>query len=1078
MESMLCPVLIGRNAEVGTLTDALAAAGEGRGAVVFVTGDAGVGKSRLATEAASLARSHGLCVLHGRAVESSVPVPFRPISEALMGIARAGAVPDSPGIADYRAALGALVPEWSRPGDAESEISPVIFGEALLRLLSAPGGQGCLLALEDLQWADPETLAIVEYLADNVASSHVLVLVTLRDTGQSACLDLLHSLAARRVADRIEVPRLGRRAVAEMAAACLDSLDVPRGVGRLLADCDGLPFAVEEILAAAVSSGELVHGQFGWQVNDGVVTGVPASIVGSVRHRLAALGPRAVNVIVSAAVLGRQFDWRLLSDVAQVSETEVLQALHRAHNVQLIEPITADGDTFRFRHSLTRDAIVSDLLSPERAARSERAATAIERAHPGLPGNWCELVAELRAEAGQPLEAARLLLTAGCRATSQGALTSAIDGLHDAQKLLANAADHDTMLDIEIDEALAEALALSGDYEQLTLLADDLIARLAAAGADPRRQALIRIMAASTRPEDNQAAAAAHLDEARAIANQLHDAELASRVDAVAARYALVSGDLNRAEELASRSLAAAESAGLTGWAVEVALQSLDVIGRRERTRDFGMARAAFERAHQIAREQALGVWRIRMLHELATLDLLADRSTGRLREVRELAQQAGIISIATVIDLQLANVWSLGDDLDLTLAAARQCERGATQVSAHRIEAMALCLQALVFAIRSDGQAAEQATGRAELIMPSDPEVMLHSRGQIAVVASLFRDDVSRAVQDSSEAMSRYGPRTLYGPQRGRGFYSAAQAPLVARGRSWALAALLQAACDGDAAGAIERAEAAGACVGWNRGCLAYAEAVLAGQAGDCDRATALAAEGSACFAPFAPWWNHLAQRLVATAALRDGWGQPVGWMRDAAAGFEASGHDRLAAACRGILRKAGERVPRSGRGVAQVPPQMRRLGVTSREMDVFLLVAQGFSNSEIAERLFISPKTVETHVASLVAKTGQSGRRELVAHAARFAQSLLFAGHRAVSRDPCRSACLTQARSRPRSGWARCADRPDQGSLLVGSTLTGYTWATGSPGQSCRLDRPYRHSGSLESLVPGLRRTRDGQR
>jgi DNA-binding CsgD family transcriptional regulator len=905
-----------------------------------------------------------------------------------MGAARAGAVPELPEIADYRAALGALVPEWSRPGDSDSELSPVIFGEALLRILSVPGGPGSLLILEDLQWADPETLAIVEYLADNVAGSHVLCLETLRDTEPSACLDLLHSVGARRVAARIEVPRLRRRAVAEMAAACLNSPEVPRAVGRLLADCDGLPFAVEEILAAAVSSGELVHGQAGWEVNEGVVTGVPASIVGSVRNRLAALGPRAGEVIVSAAVLGRQFDWRLLPDVAQVTEAEVLDALHRAHNVQLIEPVNGNG-TFRFRHSLTRDAIVSDLLSPEWASRSERAAAAIERNHPGLPGTWCELVAELRAAAGQPLQAARLLLTAGCRAISQGALTSAIDGLHDAQKLLANAAVSDTMLAIEIDESLAEAFALSGDIEQLRLLAPDLIARLAAAGADPRRQALIRIMAASTRPEDNQAAAAMHLDEARAIATQLHDAELASRVDAVAARHALVTGDLDLAQELAVQSLGAAEEAGLTGWAAEVALQSLDVIGRRERSRDFAAARRAFERAYQIAAEQALGVWRIRMLHELATVDMLADGATDRLREVRELAQQAGIISIATTIDLQLANLRSLGPDLDVVLALARQCERGATQVSAHRIEAMALCLQALVFAIRCDTHAAEQAAERAEAIMPGDPEVMLHSRAQIMVVASLFRDDVSRAARDSIAAMSEYGPQTLHGPQRGRGFYSAVQAPLVARGRSWALSALLQAACDGDAKGAIEQAEAAGATIGWNRGCLAYAEAALAGRAGDADRATALAVEGSACFAPFAPWWNHLAQRLVAPAALRDGWGQPVGWMREAAAGFEATGHARLAAACRGILRKAGERVPRSGRGVAQVPPQMRRLGVTSREMDVFLLVAQGFSNSEIAERLFISAKTVETHVASLVAKTGQSGRRELVAHAARFAQS-----------------------------------------------------------------------------------------
>jgi len=162
----------------------------------------------------------------------------------------------------------------------------------------------------------------------------------------------------------------------------------------------------------------------------------------------------------------------------------------------------------------------------------------------------------------------------------------------------------------------------------------------------------------------------------------------------------------------------------------------------------------------------------------------------------------------------------------------------------------------------------------------------------------------------------------------------------------------------------------------------------VMEGREGHTQRATALADEGSAWFAPFAPWWNRLARRLVATAALRDGWGEPVAWLQEAAAGFESTGHHRLATACRGILRKAGERVPRSGRGQAQVPVQMRRLGVTSREMDVYLLVAQGYSNAEIASRLFISPKTVETHVANLVAKTGQGGRRELVAHAARFAQ------------------------------------------------------------------------------------------
>jgi DNA-binding CsgD family transcriptional regulator len=980
---MLCQVLIDRSAELGALSGALAAATEGRGEMVFVTGDAGVGKSRLVREAVSLASGRGLRVLGGRATESAVPVPYRPVTEALMGAARAGIVPEAPGIADYRAALGALVPEWSRPGDGNAEVSPVIFGEALLRMLALPGDRGGLLTLEDLHWADPETLAIVEYLADNVATAHVLCLVTLRDTEPSACLDLMRSVCARRAATRIEVPRLPRRAVAEMAAACLHTPELPPAVSQLLADCDGLPFAVEEILAAAVSSGELVRSETGWEVDDGVVTGVPASIVGSVRNRLAALGPSARNVVVYAAVLGRQFDWTLLPGVAGISAADALDALDEAHKVQLIEPV--NGGTFRFRHSLTRDAIVSDLLPPERASRSRRAAAAIEEAHPDLPGSWCELVAELRAAAGQPVEAAGFLLAAGTRATAQGALTSAITCLQDAQKLVAGTAAADGALDIKIAEALVEALALSGDVDELGLLADDLIGRLDATGAEPRRQALIRIRVASTRPEDNQVAAAQELARASATAAKLRDVELASRVDSVAARYALATGELDRARELAARSLAAAQDAGPVGWAAEVAIESLEVIGRRERARNLNAARAAFERGYRIADERGLGVWRIRMLHELATIDMLTSLETTRLHDVREAALEAGLLSTATMIDLQVANLLSLGSDLDASLAAARLCERAAAQTSARRVEAMADCLEALVFAIRTDVPATEQAIARAEAILPGAPEVLVQSRGQVAVLSALFRDDIARAARESAAAMA-YGDRAASEPKRWQGFYSPMQAPLVARGRSWGIAALLQAVTGGDGRGAIERARAAGADGPWNRGCLAYAEAVLEGRAGHRKRAAALADEGSAEFAPFAPWWNHLAQRLVAPGALQDGWGQPIAWMRDAAAGFEISGHDRLATACRGILRKAGERVPRSGRGTAQVPPQMRRLGVTSREMDVFLLVARGFSNAEIATRLFISPKTVETHVANLVAKTGQSGRRELVAHAARF--------------------------------------------------------------------------------------------
>jgi DNA-binding CsgD family transcriptional regulator len=979
---MLCPVLIDRDGEMQTLTSVLDAAGQGRGGAVFLTGDPGVGKSRLVREVTAAATRRGFFVLTGRATQSSVPVPFRPISEALMGAARAGVIPDAPAIADYRAALGTLVPEWSLPTDGDAEVSPLIIGEALLRMLSLPDWPGSLLVIEDLHWADPETVAIVEYLADNIGSASIACLCTTRNTAPSPAHELLRSVAARRAATTVEVPRLDAHALTEMTAACLGVTAVPPTVSALLADCDGLPFAVEEILAAARSAGQLVPDPDGWHVDDDVVTGVPSSIVGSVRDRIAGLGPRARNVLVSAAILGRQFDWALLPRVAEVDEPEVLDALHEAHDLQLIEPACGSADAFRFRHSLTRDAIVSDLLPPELASRSARAAAAVEAAHEGLPGAWCELVAELRAVAGQPIEAARLLLTAGRRDLLQGALTSAISILESARRLVAQCPPGISPLTVDIDDALVEAVALSGDYAHLECLVADVLGRLG--GTDPRREALIRIRAASTRPQDNPDAAAAHLVSASAIAEQLAETELTSRVDAVGARYALVAGELDRAEKLARQALAAAEDAGLAGWAGDVGLESLSVLGRRERIRDPRAARALFERAYEIADERGLGVWRIRSLHDLATIEMLVSGQTAELIEVRTAALQGGLFTIATLIDLQLANLWSLSPELDKALVTARRCETGARRIRSRRIEAMAISLQALVYGIQGDGRAAEQAAHRAEAAIPGDPEVMLTSASQVKVLAALFRDDVQRAARHSASA-DEFAAQMLSAPRRARGFYSPAQVPLVARGRSWGLRALLAASTGGDTENAIAQAELVGAAVSWNRGCLAYAQAVLAGHNGQRDRATSLAADGAAAFAPFAPWWNNLARRLVAQSALDDGWGEPVAWMHEAAAGFTATGHVQLATACRGILRRAGVPVPRSGRGNAQVPPQLRRLGVTSREMDVYLLVARGCSNSEIADRLFISPKTVETHVAKLVAKTGQAGRRELVAHAAR---------------------------------------------------------------------------------------------
>lgn len=130
--------------------------------------------------------------------------------------------------------------------------------------------------------------------------------------------------------------------------------------------------------------------------------------------------------------------------------------------------------------------------------------------------------------------------------------------------------------------------------------------------------------------------------------------------------------------------------------------------------------------------------------------------------------------------------------------------------------------------------------------------------------------------------------------------------------------------------------------------------------------------------------WLRHLGRRLMSEAAVADGWGQPVPWLREALAFFEARGEERIASACRSMLRRAGAAVPRR-RGEEDVPGPLRGLGVTSRELEVLRLVALGLANKEIGARLYLSPRTVERHVSNLTVKTGVGRRSELVAYAAR---------------------------------------------------------------------------------------------
>jgi tetratricopeptide (TPR) repeat protein len=663
--SVLATRLIGRERERAALVDHLATAAQGRGDVVFVLGEAGIGKSRLAREAADVAEAQGMLVLRGRAVQAHTPVAYRPLTEALCSAVRTHGMPSAPELAPFRSVLGRLIPDW-RGAESEVEASVITLGEAILRLLRIlAAGRGCVVVLEDLHWADPETLSVIEYLGDNLGSERVLCVATARVEERSTARDLVRALQARRGAVVIQPTRLTDDEVAEMVETCLGCATVPPDVLAFASRADGVPFLVEELLAVGVASGSLVDRGGTWAISSAVEPVVPLTFADSIRRRLTLIGDVPRGVLLAAAVLGRRFDWNLLPDITGLDQAQTLGALRAAIDAQIVAVDPDDGG-FRFRHALSRDAVLADLLPPERAVLSRRALTSLQAAHPDLPGDTCELAAELAHQAGERAQAAALLLRAAKRALDRGALTTAEAVLERARML---APDADPVV-VDVESCLAEVLSVAGKRNEAVEVCESLLLRLgpAAAAAVGRAEVycqLARADIAATRFVE----ASAELQRARAEATRAGDEALSARVDALAAQAAMGANETDQAAALARNALACADRLQLP----EVACEALEIVGRCERPRDLAAAEAAFAKGHAIADEHGLAIWRLRALHELGTIDLLAGRGIGRLEEARRLAFNAGALATAAILDVQMAASAAITDDPEQAVSVAQR---------------------------------------------------------------------------------------------------------------------------------------------------------------------------------------------------------------------------------------------------------------------------------------------------------------------------------------------------------------------------------------------------------------------
>jgi DNA-binding CsgD family transcriptional regulator len=904
---------------------------------VAVVGEAGIGKSALVR--ATLAGRPAVAV--GAATRPPAP-PLRPLVELALAAVRLGADPHSSALRTHRRVLASLLPGLVDGGPPDGPAHPVILADALTRLLDLVPVEP-VLVLEDLHWADAETLDAVECL---VARGPRRTVLTLRPGGPAH--ERVRRLADQRAVAVVALGPLPTDAVPELLTALLDCPGpaLPDALRAAADRASGHPLWIEEIVATLRADGSLRRVDGRW-VCDADRDVVPATLAGSVATQLDRLGPTR-PVLEAVALLGPVPGLSPTATAAalRLPEEAVLAALRSGTSAGLL----TGGGTFR--HELLRQAVL-DAIPPARVRELARALLDLLAADPE-PGDL-DAAAALALRARRPAAAADLLGRAARRDLDRGLPATAARTLRDA---LAVAPPQQRVALREL-RVLADALA--GDADAALADADAVDAELARLpGTADRRRALGEAVVRATAGQGRWADAADRVATLRAAF------PTAPSTAALAALVALERGDLAVAQAAATAVLAGPVAPDGSGAAARC--EAMEVLGRLARRGDLAAAQAWFRRAVVTAEDGGLALWRARALHELATVAQLRSLDLEPMRCARRAAVDAGAPGLVTAVDLQLAAVHGVRFEPELALPRARAMLDAARRLGARRQEAFAWVLVGQAHAVA--GRAAEAATAAAEArrLAPLDPEIEGLVRTVCEGLTALLADDVPRATAlwcDGIAALRRVGEVRPYPPWF-----------------AWPLLATL-----GDPDGDGGRAARAETHVPELRvvpladGMRALAEAVALGRDGHRGGADAACAHAEQRLAevPAAAGWAHLARRLAAPAALADGWGDPAVWTVQAGEWAQAHGHGGLARACRVLATRSGVRQRRAGRGDAAVPGHLARLGVTSREMDVLLLVAQGMTNKDVAQRLHLAPRTVKGHVEVLLAKTGAANRTQL---------------------------------------------------------------------------------------------------
>jgi tetratricopeptide (TPR) repeat protein len=419
--------LVGRDADLRRLVEAWGDARRGRGRAAVISGEPGVGKSRLLASLHESLADEPHRWLAMRCSPLRVNTAFHPVADmvrASVGIRLTdepeeqrrlirAALPETQARSEgpIAALLGLKDDELRAPERFRRDLMEALHGWLFELARETP----IVVAGEDLHWSDPSTLELMRLLQARLATASVLIVVTRRLEGSAG------------LAPDVEVAL--DRLDAEQARTLARTLAATRGLTAEVADrvaerSDGVPLFVEELVAAAGEDGE---------------TGLPTSLQSSLLARLDRLGP-ARDVAQIAAVLGRSFPERLLAATADIPRDRLADALHQLTAAGIVESrASVDGRRYEFRHALIRDAAYESLLRRSRVQLHRLVASVVEEQFSERLTTEPELLGHHLAYGGEPLRAAECFEAAGRRAAASAALAEAAAHYRHGIELLAEA---------------------------------------------------------------------------------------------------------------------------------------------------------------------------------------------------------------------------------------------------------------------------------------------------------------------------------------------------------------------------------------------------------------------------------------------------------------------------------------------------------------------------------------------------------------------------------------------------------------------------------------------------------------